>query len=382
MKLIYLANISLPNERAHSLQVMKMCEAFAHTGLPVELVVSHLNNKISPFVYYGLERNFTIRRIPGLGNAAHGKVSYWFNFISFSFLTNLYLLWVKISTNQLVVVYTRGEQILFLNFIAKFIWPVFWETHSKPDRLLKSYLNSANHARGIITVTDFYRRELKETYKVKPRVLWLPDGVTLAEMNIPLSQAEARQELGLPADKKIILYTGTFYVYDYKGIDVLLAAASLLPDDYLLVLVGGTQAEIKKIERENNLTNILLVSRIPHWQIAKYLCSADVFVLPNKKGDATSEKYTSPLKLFEYMAARRPIVSSDVGSLKEILDDSNAYIFKANDPRDLVRAVVQSLADKTEANKRIEKAFIQCQQYTWQKRAENILTFIKQELKK
>ena len=137
-----------------------------------------------------------------------------------------------------------------------------------------------------------------------------------------------------------------------------------------------------KIERENNTANILLVPRVSHKQIAKYLCSADVLVLPNKKGNETSEKYTSPMKLFEYMAARRPIVCSDVGSLREILDDSTAYIFKANDAGDLARAVIDSLGDVSEANKRVAKAFELSKQYTWQKRAGNILAFINQGLKK
>ena len=382
MKLIYLANIRIPNERAHSLQVMKMCEAFAALGHEVELVVPYLDKKTSPFAYYGVGQTFFIRNIPSLGNPALGKKNYWLNSFSFAFFVNIYLLWIKLTTKKTIVVYTRGDSVLFLGLVAKFIWPVFWETHSKPDSLLRRYLSFANKARGVITVTDFYRRELKEVYNLKTKVLGAPDGVTFEEMNISMSKAEARRELLLPVDKKIILYTGSFYTYEYKGIDILLATAGLLPSDYLLVLVGGTRPEIEKIERENNTANILLVPRVSHKQIAKYLCSADVLVLPNKKGNETSEKYTSPMKLFEYMAARRPIVCSDVGSLREILDDSTAYIFKANDAGDLARAVIDSLGDVSEANKRVAKAFELSKQYTWQKRACNILAFINQGLKK
>jgi len=380
MKLIYIANIRIPNERAHSLQVMKMCEVFASLGHEVELIVPYLDKKTSPFAYYGVGETFFIRNIPSLGNPALGKKNYWLNSLSFAFFVNIYLLWIKLTTKKNIVIYTRGDSVLFLGLIAKFVWPIFWETHSKPNRLLRRYLSFANKACGVITVTDFYRRELEDVYKLKTKVLWAPDGVTFEEMNISMSKADARRELLLPVDKKIVLYTGSFYTYEYKGVDILLAAAVLLPSDYLLVLIGGTRPEIEKIERENNTTNIVLVPHISHIQVAKYLAVADVLVLPNKKGDETSEKYTSPMKLFEYMAARRPIVCSDLGSLKEILDESSAYIFKANDFKDLARVIIESLDDVSEADRRAERAFELSKQYTWLKRAENISNFINSQL--
>ena len=68
MKLIYLADIRLPTEKAHGIQIMKMCEAFAIQGIEVELMVPRRKNPIAedPFCYYGVKKIFKINKISSL----------------------------------------------------------------------------------------------------------------------------------------------------------------------------------------------------------------------------------------------------------------------------------------------------------------------------
>ena len=73
---------------------------------------------------------------------------------------------------------------------------------------------------------------------------------------------------------------------------------------------------------------------MPYW-----LKSADVLVLPNKKGEKISERYTSPLKLFEYMASGRPMIVSDLSSLREIVSAETAMFVEPNDPQALVSGI-------------------------------------------
>ena len=107
-----------------------------------------------------------------------------------------------------------------------------------------------------------------------------------------------------------------------------------------------------------------------------FIKSADVLLLPNIPSTQESTFYTSPIKMFEYMASGVPIVASDLPSIREILNDRNAVLVKAGDASDLLRGITQALND--EKNKFGMQAKKDVQQYTWLARAQNILKFIKQ----
>jgi len=85
----------------------------------------------------------------------------------------------------------------------------------------------------------------------------------------------------------------------------------------------------------------------------------------------------SPLKMFEYMAAQRPIIASDLPSIREILNENNAVLIKPDSPDDLARGIEQLLKKPDFSAKIAKRAYQDVQRYTWQKRTEKILDFIK-----
>ena len=108
--------------------------------------------------------------------------------------------------------------------------------------------------------------------------------------------------------------------------------------------------------------------------VPKYLAASDVLVLPNSEKGLS--EFTSPLKLFEYMAAKRPIVASDLPSLREILSESNAVMVRPDDPAALAEGIQKVLEDEELAKKLAGNAYIDVQQYSWDKRAMRILEFV------
>ena len=88
-----------------------------------------------------------------------------------------------------------------------------------------------------------------------------------------------------------------------------------------------------------------------------------------------SEKHTSPLKLFEYMASGRPIVASDLLSLREILTEQEAIFFKPDDPLDLALKIKEILVNQSLAEQISQNAREKVQNYTWQNRAHRALIF-------
>ena len=372
MKLIYLANIRIPTQRAHGYPIMKMCEEFARQGLAVELVVPNKKNYLGEevFAYYGLERNFNITRLPSFDLL--GKMAFASRFFFWLDLMLFYLVFRRRdylrSANK---IYTRDY------FLAALLpgkrCDIFLELHDLPKAgfWLK---RAAKKARKIFVISQGLKDDLMALGLPGDKIIIVPDAVDLEKFSPEISQAEAREKVALPTDKKIVMYAG--HLYNWKGADVLAAAAENLCD-FLLVFVGGVDPELKEFNRQyGTVDNIKIIPWQKREKVPFYLRAADVLVLPNKNGDRISERYTSPVKLFEYMASGNPIVASDLPSIREILNADNAVLVKSNDPEALAEGIKKVLQDKNLGDRLLGQAFADVQKYTWRKRAGEIMKFI------
>ena len=373
MKILYIANIRIPTEKAHGYQICKMCEEFSNQGAEVELWIPTRANHINEdaFSFYGVKNNFKIREIKSFDFYIYhkhlGKLSFWLQGSWFV----LKLLFIRVDKDA--IIYTRNPEINWV-FILRRRKTVF-EIHNWPNKdWLHKFL--IKRSSKIITITNGLRKLFLKNNWPEDKILVAPDGVDLEKFDIKIDKIQARKKLNLPLDKKIALYCGSLYLYGWKGVDVFLAAAKILSKDCLAVLVGGEPGETEKIRKEYSGNNLLLVGRKRREEVPYYLKSADVLVLPNKSGDKMSEQYTSPLKLFEYMASGVPIVASDLPSIREILSEKNCLFFQPNDPRDLAKKIGVLLNNKELAAEIAEQAYQEAKNYTWGKRARNIINFI------
>ncbi len=159
----------------------------------------------------------------------------------------------------------------------------------------------------------------------------------------------------------------------------MIEALSLLDKETAMVFVGGEESEIKEYKalasRFNTLPQCIFIGYQPYAKVVKYMKAADTLVIPfpNKPHYAF---YASPLKLFEYMASGRPIIASNLPSIKEVLNDDSALLVEPNDPEKLTEAIIKISNDKEMANKMAQAAFTRSKEYTWDKRAGNTLNFI------
>lgn len=364
MKLIYLANVYLPGVWAHSIQTMKMCEAFAANGLEVELVTGMKRAKEDKiFSYYNIKTKFKITKIPyfDLSAKGSGKINFLFRTISFLLFARFY------------VIFKKYDILYFRSTLAGLLFSSFYlEVHWLPPRLKKWHSLSFKKAKKIIVLTKFLKRELIAAGVDEKKIIVAADAVDLKEFQVNFSKEEARKKLSLPLDKKIIAYCGNFTFHDWKGVDALLASLKYLPG-VICLLVGGQPAEIDRLKELAGGAKLIITGRLAHSQVPLYLRAADVLILPNKKGNANSEYYTSPLKLFEYMASGRPIVASDLPSIREILNENNAVLVEPNSPVKLAEGIKRVLMDNILAEKIANQALIDVRNYTWQKRAEKII---------
>jgi len=376
MKILYIANSRIPTQKAHGIQIMKMCEALSNKKNNLELIAptNQLGDfkNVDPFTYYQVEKKFKIKKIISLDptwlmNFPQGIYT---KFQSIFFIISLFFYLIFKKNKKEYIFYTRDEYLLHI--LQLFSKQVIWESHSLPSKK-KHYLKYWQKCSKIITISQSLKNELIKLGINKDKIINAPDGVDLEKFNkIKFSKQELRKKLNLSLDKNIIIYTG--HLFDWKGVQTLAQSSQFLSDNEQIVFVGGTQYDIKNFKAQiKDFKNILILGHQSYSKIPLYLKAADVLVLPNSAAHKKSKLWTSPLKMFEYMASNTPIVASNLPSIKEILNKQNALLIKPDDENALAKGIQQILQDKDLANKLSKQAHKDVQDYTWEKRAEGIL---------
>jgi len=366
MNLKYIANVRIPTEKAHGVHMMKMCEAFSSIGLNVEFVIPMRFSKIkeNPFDYYNVRENFKIKRLPSIDFISFIPwLGYWVQYLSY--LIALFISFAFVDRGN-VVVHTREYLVAWL--FEKLGYKTVYEAH----RVLlkeKSFFRILENIETIITNSEGVAEKFrKEGFKT---VLALSNAVDIKEFNFDMSKNEIRSQLNLPEEKKIAMYAG--HLYNWKGIDTVMDAARNM-NDMLFVFVGGTQRDISKY-KEEKLPNALFLGHKPKKDIPFYLKSANILLLPNSPVSEESVTYTSPMKLFEYMASGIPIVASDLPSTREILNNKNSILVLAGDPIALKKGIKESIDNPKISQKLANQAKEDVKSRTWENRARKIVEF-------
>jgi len=379
MRITYLANARIPTEKAHGIQIMKMCQAFCNLGHQVKLVAAKRINRqfkgIDAFEYYKIPEKFPVVRLSlldlvALPLPARGVWVFIQN-TSFALSSFFYFLFKKTD-----LIYSRDEfSLFFLSFLKK---NLVLELHTFPSSKFFLYKRVFKKVKKIVVINSKLK-ELIVGLGIEPdKILIAHDGVDLDQFDIGESKEQARRKLSLPLDKKLIIYTGQ--LFEWKGVYVLAQASQFLDDDCRIFFVGGMEKDIKNLERfiqKKNLDKISVLGHRPPDLIPLYLKAADLLVLPNSAKEEISKHWTSPMKMFEYMASKRPVVASELPSLKEVLNDSNAVLVKSDDSKALAQGINSCLKKPNLSAKIATQALEDVRQYTWTKRAEKILNFIK-----
>lgn len=384
--LIYIANARIPTEKAHGIAIMKLCEAFAQQGASVALLAANRQNTIQddPFSYYDIAQKFPIERLPVLDAIRFrllGPVGFWIETVSFTISLIMRLRCLRETAHPADTVLFSHEHLPL--YAASFLYPVaFYDMHDFPTRGFAAWRAFFFRMRGIVATNEWKKRELEKRFRVLPdRVFVFPNGVDLRAFSPATSRREARDKLGLPHGKKIVLYAG--HLYSWKGVDTVLTASRVFPADTLLYAVGGTDRDITKRKAQSakrGLHNVIFVGRKPHREIPLWLRAADILVIPNTAKEEISRHFTSPMKLFEYMASCTPVVASRVPSIEEIADEKTVWFFEADNAASCGRAIMSACENEWEAAKRARRAHETVQKYAWDARACAITQFINQKL--
>ncbi len=364
MNLKYIANIRLPTEKAHGVQIMKMCEAFTKAGHSVELVITNRYTTVSedPFEYYSIKKIFKIKKLWCFDSVSFGNIGYRLESLSFFISAIMYSLFKG------EVFYTRDEIIAFgLSVLGK---KVYWEAHMGHPNVFSRFLLSWHVPVIVISngLKDFY---IKMGAR-EDQILVSPDAVDLEEFNTNISSSEAKGKLGLDKTRRVAMYIGL--LDEWKGYRTLLESSQFLTPGIQSVIVGGTPQQVDKLRLEFPSVNFLGFR--PYTELAQNQRAADVLVIPNSGKELISKYFTSPLKLFAHMNSGVPIVASDLPSIREIVDESSVYFCEPDNPKNLAAVITKVLQSPEDSSKKSLNAKEEALKYTWDNRAKNILKFM------
>ena len=169
-----------------------------------------------------------------------------------------------------------------------------------------------------------------------------------------------------------------------KGVDDLIISFSevlISLQNAFLLLVGINENEVGELKNIFQRVGVKeecykIVTHVPQREAFLYMKASDALVM-NYPDTPHYALYMSPLKLFEYMASGVPIITSDLPSVREILNENNSLIVKEHGYLGLAKGVVLLLENKDFSAKIAEQAYKDVQNYTWEKRATTILSFMR-----
>ncbi|MFA4941733.1 MAG: glycosyltransferase family 4 protein [Patescibacteria group bacterium] len=385
MKLLYIVNAKIPTDKANGYQIFKMCEEFSGLGARVELLLPTRESKFNedPFEFYGAKRSFKVRKIKSFDFVKYhkylGKFGFWLQSLFYFF----HLIFEKVDKNT--VIYSRNPEIIWLFNLrgCRTIFEIHRWAESKKS-LFKFFIKKAEK---VIVVTRELKKKALEAGFSDGQIFASPDGVDLKIFDLNISKIEARQKLSLSEDKIILGYTGRFETMgEKKGVEEILEAVKILLDDYpdiFFLAVGGSGSEIENSrnfsDRLGLKKNVLFLEKIDRSRLAICQKACDLLLMPFPFTQHFAY-YMSPLKMFEYMASQRPIVATDLPSVREVLNEENALLIKVNAPEVLAEGIKKIIENKKLAETISQKAFLDVRNYTWEKRAENIIKFINDKI--
>lgn len=378
----YISPSLLPSRTANSIHVISQCKALCDEGLDVFLYAKRSVKEVSDLLT-------EVEKVYGVSSPSLKYVTY---FSKINFFDNFHIALMAIR----YCFFSGEDYVLSRNLYAAFILavlvrhPILYETHQIEygfRKLLQRFVISCRFVRTIV-ISQKLAEALSNHHNLYINTpLILHDAASFGIK--PVALIRKRDLLSKELNEDISSWrqvTGYFgHLFAGRGIEIIEKMAYALPDCLFLVYGGNDEHILFRRER-NKLKNLRFMGYVAHVQSQKIMKLVDVLLMPYQYEVSIgidlhdTARWMSPMKMFEYMAAGVPFISSDLPVLREVLSDGvNSLLVEPDNSDAWISALLRLIAEPDLAKRISSQAHIDYQNHhTWLIRAEKLVNAARQ----
>ena len=320
MKICYLANTAVPSTTASAIQIIKMCESFSKLKHKVLLITSNASDK-KVFNFYGVKAKFQIRKLKKYNKFPLGLKYYLFSLSSIieslNFKPDIYIT-RNFFTSFLLTILGK-KNILELHHGI--------EIEGRIVRFIVKNLNFFNYKSllMLVAITNSVKNYYQKKFLINTnKIIVAPSGTSIENKFFNnISKNKKRLNIG---------YFGS--LYKSRGVDLILKLSRMDRENKYFIF--GNLKNYENIKNKYHQHNLHLNDYLPYKSVPKNILKMDVLLMPYQEKIVAAGNigniidFTSPLKLFDYIACGKIIISSQVQVLEEILKEKKNVIFIKN----------------------------------------------------
>ena len=364
MRISYLFNSAIPSHNAGSIQVIKTCEELVGENNEVFLITPDTGLKISMKNFYDL--NLVPKRI---------KLKYFTEFpqgIKYYLFSIFAVIKASLLKTDLFVTRNLFTLIVLNLFNKKTIIEIHHDL-SNEGKLIRFFyknfdiLNSKNILR-VVAITNSVKKFLTRELKVdKKKIKIIPSASSL---NFKFKALKNKKKYRIGYFGSLEKSKGSEFIIELAKIDKI--------NEYYIY--GGQKNDIYEMRKKNKYKNLFLNKFISYKKLKYYLDKMDILVMPSNKRELKSlggvgniAKYTSPLKLFDYLASGKFIIISDLKVFNEIVKNDKHCIVMTLDHFKWLKVLQNIKKNLKKINIMKKNAMSLSKKYTYRKRAKSLL---------
>lgn len=378
MRILHLSESPIPSRAANSIQVMKMCQAMAQEGHDVTLLApagwdDRDTSVASLWHHYSVEPLFAVKWLP----SPHPFPSYSYGAVAGAYcrLAGSDVVYARHLPGALVAARVGCRVVFEAHDVPS--------AHSRVGWALSDLLVRAPRLARVVTTSRALADFLCAAWPLllpPSKVVVAPNGVELERFGDLPPPPAAREALRLGRDDRPMAgYLG--HLYGGRGIELILELAARMPATDFLV-VGGNAEDVtatRRLAEWRRLGNVTITGFVPNADLPEYFAACDVLLMPHERrvaragGGGEISRWTSPLKMFEYLASGRPILASDLPVLREVLNDDNAILLEPGNVESWHASLQRVLDDGRLRETLGSRARRDVAHFTWRRRAARCL---------
>lgn len=354
----YVSELNIPNKSAYSIHVMKMCEAFSKLGYKTNLFTIKSENPFKINKVYNIKYKFNINSV--FSNQKNLNF-FWRIIFTIKILSN------NFDQNSIFI----SRSIMFALIASTLKKRIILELHHEITGFTKYFYFLLRHLKLIENLKYiFLHKQLSTLYKIETRKsIILDDAVKIEDFN----------QKKIKKLKNTCVYIGSFF--EGKGINQIFRLAKRNKKNFFHIYGERKYLNIDKKEK-----NVKVFDYVDYSKIPQVLSRYEVALMPYQKkvrgrSSIWLEKYMSPLKMFDYLSAKMIIIASDLKVYKHILKNNfNCKLVTVNNDIKWSKTIYSAFKKNNHNNLLKANAFKTAKRYTWDRRCEKIILFMKKKI--